>query len=200
MSLNLNALSSLIQKENTGGASQVAYVMTTSNPVGLLLASSVPSVPINITTYADNAPNKIISGTAEYILMNNIQTNTQVYLESLGCLMTVQFWTYGKSTEAIKPPSSYPVSTANTYSTEGLAWTVVSCSVEPNPTTVYTTTTSADDTFPSSVQQANTETSVVLALSVVMIVGIFLLMVFVFLKFNVRPAAPLSVTKSEDNL
>lgn len=135
--LTLDFLSNYLAGLNTAGSSQVAYIMTTTNPAGLLLATTTKEY-CGVNTSAVSAKNPTIAASAKYIVSNNIVTNTQAYVPSLGCYLTVKFWTYGSPSSTISVPPSYSTSISPSVSTLGLAWTIVSCNFEATPTTTYT--------------------------------------------------------------
>ena len=150
--LYMSFLSTRIQTlMGTATEATTAYIMTTSMPNGLLLATSVSGLKTNITTYAVDSLNPVIAQTAQYIMNNGINENTQVYVPLVdasipGCYMSVKFFTYGAT---IPGPISVPNNVAggsgyisgvgsSSWSSNGLSWTIVSCTTEP-----YTTTTTA---------------------------------------------------------
>ncbi len=145
--LVFNQFSQYLATLNTQGADDVAYVMTTSNPAGLLIGSTTTAVA-NGTVYAAHSTNKIIAGTAQYITANVITTNTEVYIDSLGCYMTVMFWTYGSPTTLYQAPPQ--ITTTPNVASGGLAYTVVSCVTQPAPQTAYTTTVDSSASSSSS--------------------------------------------------
>lgn len=135
--LTINFLSTFLASLNTQGTAQVAYIMTTINPTGLLLGSTTSEF-VNATSYAVNAKNTVIRNTARYIQANMITSDTTEYVSELGCLLSVQFWTYGSPTTVYTPPPASGFTYAP--STGGLAWTVVSCNTQyadPTTTTTY---------------------------------------------------------------
>ena len=151
--LYLTSVSSLIQNINAGSsATTTGYIMTTEMPTGLLLATSVSGVATNITTYAIHSLNPVIAQTAQYIMNNGINEDTQVYVPltgtgGSGCYMSVKFFTYGATTPG---PISVPNNVAggsgyisgvgtSSWSSNGLSWTIVSCTTEPYTTSTTTT-------------------------------------------------------------
>ena len=110
----LDYLSAAIARLNSGSVSTTGYIMTTMNPVGLLVATST-GIKTNMTTYAVSSPNAIISSTAQYIAAQNIQEDTAGYVESLGCYLNVAFFTYGATNPAlVSPPTGSNLPSAST--------------------------------------------------------------------------------------
>jgi hypothetical protein len=122
----LTYLSNRIAELNTDPLSTTGYVMTTQNPVGLLVASTTNLV-FNATTYAVKSPNAVISSSAQYIINNNIKEDTSGYVESLGCYLSVQFFSAGSSTPTVVSPpagSNLPAS-----STAGMLFTFLNTDI-----------------------------------------------------------------------
>lgn len=145
-------LTGILQSLNGDASNQVGYIMTTVHPTGLLLGSTT-GANCNTTSYAHNSANNLISTTAQYIIDNGITTDSTVYMPSLGCLMTVQFWTYGNFEKVYHYPANYYLSSSSllgTPATGGLQWTIVTCVTLPQADTTVTT----DDTSSSAVTQA----------------------------------------------
>eukprot|EP01034_Spumella_vulgaris_P031738 gene31738-39206_t len=138
----LTYLSDKMAALNTDPLTTTGYVMTTINPVGLLMASTT-GLAFNATTFATSSSNAVIKSTSEYILANNIQEDTSGYVASLGCYLSVQFFSAGEATPSVVSPpagSSLPSSsTSGVNSATGIKWTVVSCTTEAAPTTTYST-------------------------------------------------------------
>ena len=133
---------------NAGSLTNTGYAMTTENPTGLLIATTA-NLKLNITTYAVQSENTAIRTSAQYIMDNHITEDTSGYVDSLGCYLVVKFLSYGSATPvAIPPPASANLPSSATYEcypTTGIKWTIVSCDMQPNPTTTYTTDDEGDD-------------------------------------------------------
>lgn len=152
---------------------QYAYIMTQLNPQYLLVATNV-GLTLSTTTYATSSTNKYINGTANYIVNNGILSDTQVYIDSLGCMMTVKFWTSPNGEAGtITIPTDF--STTVMPATLQANWIVVSCSVEPNPSTTYTTTSTSNGADDDSVSYSDVQAVTGLAATV------FVLLVLVIL-------------------
>lgn len=193
-------LSGILESLNADATNQVGYIMTTVHPVGLLLGSTT-GVNCNITSYAHNSANKLISATAQYIMDNGVTTDSTVYMPSLGCLMTVQFWTYGDYEKVYNYPVGYYLpssSLVGTPDTGGLQWTIVTCVTLPQADTTVTT----DD---ASSSNGLTQAEVMNGIGAVSVATLILVIAIVFcmaysLFFAQNKAALASSAKGNDNL
>lgn len=125
VSLVLTFLSTDIQGMNTYGNQQTAYIMTALNPAYLLFAATT-NLTLGTTTYATTSSNKITSATANFIKNNKISADTTEYISSVGCQMTVKFYTSpGGVSGLIYVPTSFNANIPP--ATMQGNWIVVSC-------------------------------------------------------------------------
>lgn len=190
VSLVLSFLSTYIQEMNTFGNQQVAYIMTYTNPAYLLVATTT-NITLSTNTYATTSSNQIISATANFIKNNAIKADTTEYISSVGCQMTAKFYTSpGGSSGLIYAPVSFG---SIPPASKQAQWIVVSCAIQPNPETVYTSSND-DDNVPSTstLQPILGVSATVLALLFVLLL---LFILFVAGVFQQKPSLASQATR-----